>query len=55
MKNELSVFKIILSIPSPQLSGSTHGGTSAVLSILHLRLPDNQVELVGEYCIVSKR
>ena len=55
MKNELSVFKIILSNPSPQLSGSTHGGTSVVLSILNLRLPDNQVELVGEYCFVGMR
>lgn len=51
MKNELSMFKMILSNPSPQLPGSTHSGTSAVLSILNLRLPAHQVELV-EYCVV---
>lgn len=55
MKNELSVFKIILSNLSPQLSGSTHSGTSVVLSIPNLRLPDNQIELVGVYCVVSIR
>lgn len=46
------MFKMILSNPSPQLPGSTHSGTSVVLSILNLRLPANQVELVGEHCVV---